>query len=50
MASADLARSNKWLVVAAVAPGLIAAAGVILYHHQHLTIEPSQVTLPSDGC
>jgi uncharacterized protein YfaT (DUF1175 family) len=48
--SADPAPRSKWLVVAAVALGLIAAVRVtILYHHQRLNIEPSQVTLPADG-
>jgi uncharacterized protein len=47
MSPAYPARRNKWLVVAAAA--LVAAGGAILYRHQRLVIEPSQVTLSADG-
>ena len=43
------ARTVRWLGGAGLVLGVIAAGLAISYHHQHLSIEPTQLTLPADG-
>jgi uncharacterized protein len=45
----DATRRGKWLVYVAAALGLLAVCIAVIYHHERLSIEPQQITLPADG-